>query len=33
MANATFTLSGGADNTPSSGAISLTVWYMEIEDA
>lgn len=30
-ANATFTLSGGADNTPSAGAIRLVAFYEKID--
>lgn len=30
-ANLVFTLSGGADNTPSAGAIQVLVWYVHIE--
>lgn len=29
--NASFTLSGGADNTPSAGAVRLKVWYFQME--
>lgn len=29
--NVVFTLSGGADNTPSAGAIQVLVWYLHIE--
>lgn len=31
-ANATLTLSGGSDNVPSAGAVTLCVWYHEMQD-